>query len=588
MLPVGIYLGEFEIIRLIGEGGFGIVYLAWDHSLRPQGRAQGIHAGVAGRARRRHASVVGQVGAAPRDLRGRPEELRQRGAAAGPVRPSVAGQGLPLLGGERHRLHGDAVLRGRHAASDALARCGAPPDEAWLRDLLAPLLDALAVLHAAQCFHRDIAPDNVILLTATAGRPLLLDFGAARRVIGDMTQALTVILKPGYAPIEQYADVPGMKQGPWTDVYALAAVVYYAITGKTPPPSVGRLMDDHYVPMRRVGAGRYSPRFLARSTAALAVKPEERTPSIDDLRRDLGMAPSDIDSGKARAPRTRDHGRRPSGRRGAGAQGPEPASSPASVRCCCSSSPAACTSLSRGKPAAPVTATATPPAAVTAAPTVPPTVAPVASAPPVVATTTPTRPRARRSRRRRPGRSIRPRIRARRRGAVGRLQGRGGGRQAAAAHQQGQHDLQGEDREGRLSLRPACTAPTARSSSSFPTSRRRTTRSAPTRRCRCRREREWDISVGGPPGVDHFIAIVSKFPRDFSGLWLEECATALPRRLSTRRARRPRRPGSGGIRLRRPAGLPAAVQRRVRRGAVHGRRNQLTPARPSATPGADR
>ena len=75
-----------------------------------------------------------------------------------------------------------------------------------------------------QCFHRDIAPDNILLLKN--GRPLLLDFGAARRVIGDLTHGPTVILKPGYAPIEQYADIPGLRQGAWTDVYALAAVMY--------------------------------------------------------------------------------------------------------------------------------------------------------------------------------------------------------------------------------------------------------------------------------------------------------------------------------------------------------------------------
>src|SRR5512147_3222977 len=119
--------------------------------------------------------------------------------------------------------------------------------------LLAPLTEARAVIHAENCFHRDIAPDNVILL-AGSNRPLLLDFGAARRVIGDMTQALTVILKPGYAPIEQYAEVPDMKQGAWTDVYALAAVVYWCITGKTPPPSVGRMLSDSCVPLVKAGA----------------------------------------------------------------------------------------------------------------------------------------------------------------------------------------------------------------------------------------------------------------------------------------------------------------------------------------------
>ncbi|MFP3588930.1 protein kinase, partial [Paraburkholderia sp. SIMBA_055] len=107
---------------------------------------------------------------------------------------------------------------------DALRAKNGPPDETWLRALLTSLVSALDVMHRAQCYHRDIAPDNILLLK-DSGRPLLLDFGAARRVIGDMTQALTVILKPGYAPVEQYAEIPSLKQGPWTDIYALAAVV---------------------------------------------------------------------------------------------------------------------------------------------------------------------------------------------------------------------------------------------------------------------------------------------------------------------------------------------------------------------------
>ena len=116
-------------------------------------------------------------------------------------------------------------------------------------------------MHAAQCFHRDIAPDN-ILLTATG--PLLLDFGAARRVIGDMTHALTVVLKPGYAPIEQYGDVASMTQGAWTDIYALACVVYYAITGKTPMSSVERLMDDRLQPLAVEAEGALQRRLPAR------------------------------------------------------------------------------------------------------------------------------------------------------------------------------------------------------------------------------------------------------------------------------------------------------------------------------------
>ena len=175
----------------------------------------------------------------------------------------------------------------------ALAELGRAPSEAELRAWLKPLLDALAVMHAAQCYHRDIAPDNILL---TPRGPLLLDFGAARRVIGDMTHAITVVLKPGYAPIEQYGDVATMTQGAWTDLYALASVVYYAIVGKTPTSSVERLMDDRLEPLAATAAGRYGAAFLRAIDAALAVRPGDRPQTEREFRAlldaDLPAAPA--------------------------------------------------------------------------------------------------------------------------------------------------------------------------------------------------------------------------------------------------------------------------------------------------------
>jgi hypothetical protein len=167
----------------------------------------------------------------------------------------------------------------------ALAQQAERPDEATIRTWLDPLLDALAVLHGAGCLHRDIAPDNILL---TASGPLLLDFGAARRVIGDLTHDLTVVLKPGYAPIEQYGDVPTMTQGPWTDLYALACVVYYAITGKVPMPSVERAIEDHLPLLSTAAAGRYGESLLRVMDAALAVRPQDRPQDVARLRTLLG------------------------------------------------------------------------------------------------------------------------------------------------------------------------------------------------------------------------------------------------------------------------------------------------------------
>jgi Protein kinase domain len=178
-----------------------------------------------------------------------------------------------------------------------LQQLGHPPDEAWLRALLAPLVDALELIHNDRCWHRDIAPDNILLLAPSktqAGaapqlRPLLLDFGAARRVIGDVTHNLTVILKPGYAPLEQYAESDAMRQGPWTDVYALCAVLYGAVTGRAPVPSVSRVISDEMVSAVQAGAGRYSVAFLEAIDAGLAVRPDARPQSMAALRERFGL-----------------------------------------------------------------------------------------------------------------------------------------------------------------------------------------------------------------------------------------------------------------------------------------------------------
>jgi serine/threonine protein kinase len=291
-LPGGTYLGEFEIVSVLGEGGFGIVYAAQDHSLqRRVAVKEYMPTSLAQRSAQPGKAGTVEV-----------SDLRNRDTFEAGLRSFI--NEAQLLASFDHpalvkvyrfwEANGTAymvmpLVQGT-TMKDTIRRSG-PPDEAWLMRVLGPLTEALAVIHAENCFHRDIAPDNILLL-GNDEKPLLLDFGAARRVIGDRTQALTVILKPGYAPVEQYAELPDMKQGAWTDLYALAATVHWAIMGRTPPPSLGRLVADSYQPLVQTAAGRYSPGFLRAIDRALAVRPAQRTASIDAFRAELGLPPA--------------------------------------------------------------------------------------------------------------------------------------------------------------------------------------------------------------------------------------------------------------------------------------------------------
>ena len=275
-LPPGTWLEGLEITGLIGEGGFGIVYLAYDASLERQVAVKEyMPSSLAGRA-----AGTWQVSV---------KSERHRDTFESGLKSFV--NEARLLARFDHpalvkvfrfwEANGTAYMAMPYyegpTLKSALAALGGPPDEAQLRAWLRPLLEALSVLHKEQCFHRDIAPDNILLTTRG---PLLLDFGAARRLIGDMTHALTVVLKPGYAPIEQYGEAAAMVQGPWTDLYALASVVHYAITGQAPTSSVERIMEDTLQPLAQRAAGRYSDGFLKAIDRALAVRPTERPQDV--------------------------------------------------------------------------------------------------------------------------------------------------------------------------------------------------------------------------------------------------------------------------------------------------------------------
>ena len=268
-LPVGSRIAEFVITGLVGIGGFGIVYKAHDESLdRIVALKEYMPASLAFRQEGQTVSVKSSrhVETFHAGLKSFVNEARMLALFDHPALVKVyrfweangtAYMVMPLFEGQ--------------TLKNALASQPAHPPQAWLMQLLTPLLEALQLLHAKNCFHRDIAPDNIFL--QHNGQPVLLDFGAARQVIGDMAKNLTVILKPGYAPIEQYASDPNLPQGPWTDLYALAAVLYHAITGKPPSAAVGRLVKDNVVPLAgNADLNAYDPSFLQAIDRALAVK----------------------------------------------------------------------------------------------------------------------------------------------------------------------------------------------------------------------------------------------------------------------------------------------------------------------------
>jgi serine/threonine protein kinase len=278
-LPVGTRLGEYELRSVIGVGGFGIVYLAFDHALeREVAIKEYMPSTLATRSQSVKVAPLSQSVTENFEtgLRSFVNEGRMLARFDSPA----------LLKVYRYwEANGTAYItmplyRGR-TLKEHRAAMAMPPDEAAARALLMPLLQAVDLLHRESIYHRDIAPDNILI--EAGNRPVLLDFGAARRVIGEKSQALTAILKPAYAPIEQYGEAASVKQGAWTDLYALGATLHFYLLGCAPPASTARAVQDEMQPLAERELPGCSKPFLKIVDWMLAPRPADRPQSVAAL-----------------------------------------------------------------------------------------------------------------------------------------------------------------------------------------------------------------------------------------------------------------------------------------------------------------
>lgn len=279
--PAAVIGGRYKLLKALGQGGFGITYIAWDNELaRNVAVKECFPAGLC-----RRDPLSGAVQpltpaaetpylTALEDMRKEAQTLAQvEHARVLRVHDVIWGNGsvfliMPWLGGG--------------SLADRLADTAHLPTEAQQLAWLADIVEGLAYLHGKGITHRDIKPSNILF--DDDGRPVIIDLGAAlNRNPADLTRSTTTrgAFSPGYASPEQ-ATGKG-KIGPWTDFYSLAATWYELLTGTRPEDAEKRLMEDDLVPLPaatlRIPCPREVRALLHRN---LSLRPAERCPSAAD------------------------------------------------------------------------------------------------------------------------------------------------------------------------------------------------------------------------------------------------------------------------------------------------------------------
>ena len=283
--PGSILNGRYILGRVLGQGGFGITYIAQDYNSKERvAIKEYLPDETAMRTPGQHMVSPYSAETAGRFTYGKEQFLAEAETLAG------------FMGSENivnivkfFEENGTAYLVMEYVDGIGLdqymEKQGGRLTVRETDRLLLPVMDALQWVHSKGVVHRDISPDNVLI--TEKGKAKLIDFGAARYSTGEQNKTLDVILKHGFAPKEQYSH--NSKQGPFTDIYAMAATYYYAITGKKPPDAVSRIVTDE---LERPGTlvPELSEAAEAALLKALAVEPSERYQSIAEFEKDLEKA----------------------------------------------------------------------------------------------------------------------------------------------------------------------------------------------------------------------------------------------------------------------------------------------------------
>ena len=285
-LPVGTLIGRYQVAGVLGQGGFGITYLARDTQLgRDVAVKEYLPAALA--VRPDGNSVLPRSTEVADDFGWGRSRFIEEGRTLANLHeaPSIV-KVFDFLETNGTAYIVMELLRGRTLESQVKA--AGPLAPAGLQAMLSPLLAGLQKVHDTGFLHRDIKPANVML--GADGSPTLIDFGAARAAMADRTKTMTAIFTPGYAAPEQFTSA---KQGPWTDIYGLSATLYYAITGRAPPSAFDRLMEDTYQSLAGSAPQGFDVRLLLGIDSGLSLPWEQRPASIAAWRTLLGDQPAD-------------------------------------------------------------------------------------------------------------------------------------------------------------------------------------------------------------------------------------------------------------------------------------------------------
>ena len=277
-LPKGFELDGYRIKLMLGSGGFGLTYLAEQTSIgRKVAIKEYLPAGIAARAR-------DDVSVEPISEDDRTYYVYGLAKFREEAKTLVSFDHPNIVTVYDFReANGTAYLVMQYVEGEtlqAILKREKTLPETEIREILDPILDGLDQVHKAKFLHRDIKPDNIVI--RKDGVPMLIDFGAARLALGEKSKSLTAIVTPGYAPFEQYASRGN--QGPWSDIYAMGAVLYRCITGERPPDATDRMRHDPYVPAANAAGNDYSAALLAATDAALEVDEEDRPQTVADWR----------------------------------------------------------------------------------------------------------------------------------------------------------------------------------------------------------------------------------------------------------------------------------------------------------------